>query len=619
MIKNFKDVEQNKKKIRNSSNYSENEEEKININFTNNINTKTVGSNFLPINPINPTFFSFNPNFLNFFLAEQLINQQQFKDIKKEEYEEELFHYKEIEIPKEINKHISLKEVEKFLEKKGIDKKFFRLSYPVILSKLGEEIIPLVNVDIFYDVNQQSFVYFVTEPQISREDKDVIKDTMKLLEQKIDLPLSQIKNVQEAYKYLERLIHEIWEFLGVSYDEKYALIIKYYIFRDTIGYGKLEPLMRDPNIEDISCDGVGIPVFIYHKNQMLGNIPTNIVFENDKELDDFAIKLSQKAGKMVSLANPLLDGSLPDGSRLQITFSKQISTKGTNFTIRKFSKEPLTPIHLIKFGSVNELLMAYFWFLIENKQSILVSGGTASGKTTFLNAISMFIRPESKIISIEDTPELKLPHPNWLSQITRSGFGPDKYGEVTMFDLLVAALRQRPDYIMVGEVRGKEASVLFQAMATGHTGLATIHADNLEALIDRLTTPPINLPSSLLENLNAIVFPARLKYKDKFVRRIKYVYEIKKYDRKEDELKTIVSVFWEPKEDKYLFKRSILLGKLADLLNLDEETIKKEIIIRAKILRWMKENDIVKYKEVIPYFYLYYSDPEKLLEQVGIS
>ncbi len=586
-----------------------------------------LSSDLNSLNNLNSTNLAFTPTFTfsslgnplltQMLLSNLLKNNNNIQQIKKSK-EEELFNYKEIDIPKDLNKTIHLKEIEKFLEKKDTEKKFFRLSYPVILSKLGEEVIPIVHVEIFYDEEKESFVYYAIEPEITEEDKKIIQDTVKLLEQKMDIPLSQIKNVQEAYKYLERLIHEVWDFLGVSYDDRYALIIKYYIFRDTIGYGKLEPVMRDPNIEDISCDGVGTPIFVYHKNQILGNIPTNIVFESDEELDEFAIKLSQKAGKMVSLANPLLDGSLPDGSRLQITFSRQISTKGTNFTIRKFSKEPLTPIHLIKFGSITELMMAYLWFLVENKQSILVSGGTASGKTTLLNAISMFIRPESKIISIEDTPELKLPHPNWLSQITRSGFGPNKYGEVTMFDLLVAALRQRPDYIIVGEVRGKEASILFQAMATGHTGLATIHADNLEALIDRLTTPPINLPSSLLENLNTIIFPARIKYKDKFVRRIKYVYEIRGYDRKEGELKTLVSSFWNPEKDEYVFKKSFLLGKLANLLNLDEDSVKKEIIIRAKVLKWLKENDIVRYREVIPYFYLYYSDPEKLLEMIGI-
>jgi flagellar protein FlaI len=250
---------------------------------------------------------------------------------------------------------------------------------------------------------------------------------------------------------------------------------------------------------------------------------------------------------------------------------------------------------------------------------MLVSGGTASGKTTLLNAISMFIRPEAKIISIEDTPELKLPHPNWIAQLTRQGFGSQHYGEVDMFDLLRAALRQRPDYIIVGEVRGKEASILFQAMATGHTGLATIHADNMEALIDRLTTPPINLPPSLLENLNAIVFPARLRYKNQFVRRVKYIYEIKGYDRKEQELKTLISAYWDPLKDTYHMRKSILLGKLTELLNIDEDTLKKELILRAKILKWLKDHDIVKYRDFIPYIYLYYSDLERLLEITGIN
>ncbi|MEO2154656.1 MAG: type II/IV secretion system ATPase subunit, partial [Nanoarchaeota archaeon] len=504
---------------------------------------------------------------------------------------------KEVELPEKIEENISLKDIEKVLEKKDTEKKYFRTTYPVILSKLDDKLITIVYVSIFYDIEKESFVYYAIEPEISEEDQKIVEETIDLLEKKIDIPLNQMSNVQEAYNYLDKLINEIWDFLEISYDREYALKVKYYIFRDTIGYGKIEPLMRDPNIEDISCDGVNVPVFVFHRNPILGNIPTNIVFTSDEELDEFAIKLSQKAGKIVSLANPLLDAALPDGSRLQITFSRQISAKGTNFTIRKFSKEPLTPIHLIKFGSINEILMAYLWFLIENRQSMLVSGGTASGKTTLLNAISMFIRPEAKIISIEDTPELKLPHPNWIAQLTRQGFGSQHYGEVDMFDLLRAALRQRPDYIIVGEVRGKEASILFQAMATGHTGLATIHADNMEALIDRLTTPPINLPPSLLENLNAIVFPARLRYKNQFVRRVKYIYEIKGYDRKEQELKTLISAYWDPLKDTYHMRKSILLGKLTELLNIDEDTLKKELILRAKILKWLKDHDIVKYRD----------------------
>ncbi len=569
----------------------------------------------VPLNTI-PTGVPFG--FGNPLLLAMLSNKKK-KEEKEEEDLEMQQKFKEIKLPEKVDENISLKDIEKVVEKKDTEKKYFRLNYPVILSKLGDQLITIVYVSIFYDVDQQSFVYYAVEPEVSEEDWKIIKETIKLLESKLDVPLSQMGNVQEAYLYLDKLIKDIWEFLEINYDEEYALKVKYYIFRDTIGYGKIEPLMRDPNIEDISCDGVKVPVFVFHRNPILGNIPTNIIFESDEELDEFAIKLSQKAGKIVSLANPLLDAALPDGSRLQITFSRQISAKGTNFTIRKFSKEPLTPIHLIKYGSINEILMAYLWFLIENRQSMLVSGGTASGKTTLLNAIAMFIRPEAKIISIEDTPELKLPHPNWIAQLTRQGFGSQHYGEVDMFDLLKAALRQRPDYIIVGEVRGKEASILFQAMATGHTGLATIHADNIEALIDRLTTPPINLPASLLENLNAIVFPARLKYKNQFVRRVKYIYEVKGYDRKEGELKTLISAYWDPIKDTYHMKKSILLGKLLDLLNIDEDTLKKELILRAKILNWLKKNNIVRYKEFIPYIHLYYSDIERLIEITGLN
>jgi len=284
--------------------------------------------------------------------------------------------------------------------------------------------------------------------------------------------------------------------------------------------------MRDPLIEDISCTGISYPIYIFHRNPLIGEIKTNLQFNSDEELDNFVIKLSVRTGRIVSVANPLLDAALPNGARIQITFGKDISRRGSSFTIRKFTEDPFTPIDLLLYGTVDFNMLAYLWTLVEEGRSLLISGGTATGKTSFLNAISLFIKPEKKIISIEDTAELKLPHPNWLSEVARPGYGPNRYGEVTMFDLLKAALRQRPDYIIVGEVRGEEAYILFQAMATGHAGLGTIHAESFEALMDRLLSPPINLPPSLLEVLDGVVFLKRLRYQGKYVRRVDKIYEI---------------------------------------------------------------------------------------------
>ncbi|KYK21189.1 hypothetical protein AYK21_05125 [Thermoplasmatales archaeon SG8-52-2] len=269
--------------------------------------------------------------------------------------------------------------------------------------------------------------------------------------------------------------------------------IFYHIFKEFLGYGKIDIIMEDEGIEDISCDGYHVPVFIYHKK--FDEISTNVKFEDEFELDSFVIRLAQICGKQISIYSPIVDGKLPDGSRLQTTLAKTV-TKPSTFTIRKFKENPLTPVDLLGFKSMSLDMVAYFWFAIENGASILFCGGTASGKTTALNALSLFIPSTHKIVSIEDTREVSLPHSNWIAGTTRQGFSAsdEKTGkDIDMFDLIRAALRQRPKVIIVGEVRGKEAYSLFQAMATGHTSYATVHASDIHTLIQRLENPPISL------------------------------------------------------------------------------------------------------------------------------
>jgi energy-coupling factor transporter ATP-binding protein EcfA2 len=206
----------------------------------------------------------------------------------------------------------------------------------------------------------------------------------------------------------------------------------------------------------------------------------------------------------------------------------------------------LTVVDLIKYGTANPLLLAYLWLIIDEQQSLLITGTTAVGKTTFLNSVAQFIKPGLKIVSIEDTAELQLTNVNWVPQVARTGYGPKKYGEVTMFDLLKAALRQRPDYLVVGEVRGREASVMFQAMATGHPALSTLHADSINAVMDRLTTRPIDLPVSLLENLDAIIFLEKTNKDGRLIRRVAQILEIEGYDRDTGKLKTNIAFSWDP-------------------------------------------------------------------------
>jgi flagellar protein FlaI len=314
----------------------------------------------------------------------------------------------------------------------------------------------------------------------------------------------------------------------------------------------------------------------------------------------------------------LLGGSLPDGSRIQGTLSTDIARRGSNFTIRKFTKVPFTPTHLLRFGTIDIRTLAFLWYLVDKGGSVLVSGGTATGKTVLLNILSLFIRPEMKIVSIEDTAELKLPHPHWIPQVARVSMATETgklRGEVDLFELLKESLRQRPDYIIVGEVRGKEAYVLFQQMATGHPSLATVHAETMEKLINRLTSSPISLPPSLLESLDLVVFLSRLRYKGKNVRKVQSVHEITGFDLENEKPRTNKVFEWSPVNDSFeLINKSHALFKVMKKSGIKESEIIEELKRRMAILNWMNENNIIDYRDVGYIIELYYDFPDQVID-----
>jgi flagellar protein FlaI len=393
--------------------------------------------------------------------------------------------------------------------------------------------------------------------------------------------------------------------------------IFYHLFRDFIGYGKIDIIMEDDGIEDISCDGFEVPIFIYHKKY--DEISTNVKFDDEFELDSFVIRLAQICGKQISIYSPIVDGKLPDGSRLQTTLAKTV-TKPSTFTIRKFKENPLTPVDLIGFRSLSLDMAAYFWFAIENGASILFCGGTASGKTTALNALSLFIPSSHKIVSIEDTREVSLPHSNWIAGTTRQGFSAsdEKTGkDIDMFDLIRAALRQRPKVIIVGEVRGKEAYSLFQAMATGHTSYATVHASDIHTLIQRLENPPISLPRALLTSLDIIAFQNAIDISGKTVRRMTSVTEIVKLDPDTNQLIFMEPFKWVSKTDDRFESggASKILNNIRLQNDWTEEQLYQEIKNRILILNWMYKKEMKDYREVGKIVSEYAKDPEKLLKR----
>ncbi|MBN2102279.1 MAG: type II/IV secretion system ATPase subunit [Candidatus Aenigmarchaeota archaeon] len=491
----------------------------------------------------------------------------------------------------------------------------FKLSYPLIplVPKADERVYAFARIE--WDPKLKSLVYNIIEPPISAMDRKVIEDTKKELEERLDVNFVKIGEV----KAKNLLKSEIRNILSEQQNLPPGKIdiLEYYIERDVIGLGKIESLMQDADIEDISCDGTNVPIYVYHRDPKLNSLKTNVSFDDKEDLDMFVMKLSQKCGRSVSVSEPLVNGGLPDGSRVQATLGTDIAMKGSNFTIRKFTAMPLTPIHLVDKGTADSTMLAYLWLAIENRKSILISGGTATGKTSFLNALSLFLKPSLKVVSIEDTPELRLSHPHWVPEVARtplSGEG-SKIGEVSLFDLLKESLRQRPDYIIVGEVRGKEAYVLFQQIATGHSGLATIHAASLPQLIDRLVTPPISLPATLIENIDIIIFLTQVKIEKNYMRKVNEILEITGVEKERPVANTVFK--WKSIGDKFeSVNESKVMHDIAEMTAMKETEIINEIGRRKAVLEWMHDRKIYDYKEFTDLINQYYSNPEKLLARV---
>ncbi|MCD6243495.1 type II/IV secretion system ATPase subunit [Candidatus Bathyarchaeota archaeon] len=460
--------------------------------------------------------------------------------------------------------------------------------------------------------------YEVIEPTLLKEEEEQLEEIKKLLMEEIDISLKEIETREKAEEYLKRKFQEVIKDYKLKIEKEAIDKLLYYVVRDFLGYGKIDPLMKDHLIEDISADGVGIPVYVWHR--VYESMPTNIVFETEEELNSFIIRLAYLAGKNISLATPLIDASLPDGSRVQLTYGNEITRRGSTFTIRRFRVDPLTISDLIAFNTMSAEMAAYFWYIIENRSSILVSGGVAAGKTTTLNCLSMFIKPELKIVSVEDTPELNLPHENWIPSVVRPGFGLNGKGSITLFDLLKAAVRQRPDYIIVGEVRGEEAYTLFQAIATGHLGMCTLHAESVEAVINRLESEPMNIPRPLIAMIDDIVIQVRTEVNGKPARRVSTVTEIVGMDPKTKEILAHEVYKWDPKSDSFVYSgKSYVLERHRERLGLTKKEVENEIERRKAVLQWMVENNIRRYTEVAKVIREYYADPDRVYRKVRVG
>lgn len=455
-----------------------------------------------------------------------------------------------------------------------------------------------------------TYLYIVDELILSKEETDLFLRLRNILEYELQAPMEG-ETLKESFHAQMPEILDSHEKVFRDVPSIGLRKILYYLERDMVGYGKIDPLMSDPYAEDISCSGVDKHIFLWHR--YYENIKTNILFQEEQKLDDFVMKIVHKAGKHVSIAFPIVDVTLPGQHRLAVSYGKETTPSGTSFTIRKFREDPFTIVDLIENETIDENIAAYLWLLMENKMSIMIMGATGAGKTTALNAIACLVRPNYKIISIEEVAEINLPHENWTATISRSGFGVESEGEITLYDLIKSAVRHRPDLIIVGEVRGEEAYVLFQALATGHGGLCTTHAEGVETAIKRLTQPPMNIPSSIIPLMDCAIIVKHVRApiflggnktlsSRKFIR----VAEI-------ETASSIRDIFtWNASIDAFeeKLKDSYLIAKIAKNLDVPVERVFDDLERRKETLLNMAEHNIRDYRSVNTVLSKHYYNPK---------
>jgi flagellar protein FlaI len=474
---------------------------------------------------------------------------------------------------------------------------------------------PFGNVGIQSEKVTGRLLYSVIEPTMDEHEQETLLKLKNMLKEETLIPLAVLKDqvLLEAHlqSSIEKLINRFKLDVKKNSLEKFA----YYVKRDFVGYGQVDVLIRDPNIEDISCNGAEIPIYVWHRRYE--SLPTNVIFKTKAELDAFITRLAYRSGHQISISSPILEGALPEGFRIHLTL-EEVSKRGATFTIRKVRSNPYTITDLISLGTLPSVVAAYFWILVENLRSIIIAGATASGKTALLNSICAFIRPEMKVVTIEEVRELRL-HENWIPMVTRPSFQ-EGVQEVSLFDLLKSSLRQRPDCIIVGEVRGEEAYTLFQSISVGHGGMCTIHAEDVETVEKRLLTEPMNIPPMLISMMNAIALVNRTKFRDKIVRRILDLSEITGVDNQTQRAQFQKLYNWDPRDDTFNLSidsiaHSHALNRVANVKHVPIESIIEELERRELILSWMVRNGLKSHEQVSEVVRKYYLNPGEIFNK----
>ncbi|WP_224332208.1 type II/IV secretion system ATPase subunit [Haloprofundus halobius] len=478
---------------------------------------------------------------------------------------------------------------------------------------------PYAYVVVTYAAAENAHRYHTVEPDLDAFERALLRRTSSDIREPLlfgDDPVSPADSGDATLEDdpLADALAGLLESYGVSPGAESFHTLLYYLHRDFRGFGRIDPLLSDPRIEDLSCDGYGVPIFAYHNEY--ADIATDIRFERD-ELDDFVVRLAQQSGRHISVGDPIVETTLPDGSRAELALGEEVTPRGSAFTIRQYAEEPFTPVDLVEFGTFSVEQMAYLWLCIEHNKSLVFAGGTASGKTTSMNAVSMFIPPRAKVLSIEDTRELALHHDNWLSGVTRERR--QEGADVDMYDLLRSALRHRPEYILVGEVRGREAVTLFQAMNTGHTTFSTMHADSIETVINRLENEPIDVPRAMVQSLDILSIQTLTRFDGERVRRTKIIGELGGIDQRTGELDYSSSFSWNPGRDEFTRHDSDLLDEIQAERGWDRSTLLRELNRRKRFLDVLCERGISDFRRFTALVDQYYADPEAALSRVGLD
>ncbi len=469
---------------------------------------------------------------------------------------------------------------------------------------------PFAFVTIVHNPEQNEYRYLVVEPDLTDFEHELLDQVFT--DSRESLIFRAEYDPTDAEAIITEHLLELLEQYGVEVDVNTVYRLFYYLYRTFVGFDKLDPLMRDPHIEDISCDGYDLPIYVYHDDYT--DIQTNRSFA-EEELDDFVIKLAQGSGQHISIGDPVTDATLSDGSRGELALGREVTPRGSAFTVRKYAEEPFTPATLVDYDTFSLDQMAYLWLAIESNKSLIFAGGTASGKTTSMNAVSMFVPPNAKVVTIEDTRELTLYHDNWLSSVTRESLGEGE--DISMYDLLRSSLRHRPEYIVVGEVRGREAMTLFQAMNTGHTTFSTMHADSVQTVINRLENEPINVPRAMIQSLDVLAVQTLTYVGDERVRRTRTIAEIEGIDQRTGDLDYSMAFEYDPETDSFDQFDSIVLEEIREDRGWTRSELLREFRDRKRVLQYLLEHDVRDYRRFTALINDYYADKDAVIARIS--